>query len=214
MTTETKRYAGRFVVPVFLTILLAAAGGGLLYWSLHRFPDGAIEAEVAVDGSRLIRLREGYESRGYYHLTLESEAGEGIWSATLFGIQEGAVPVVGGGLVTIQAREARGQLSTQAYHIDEGDFAWRSGRLSLDLTDDSTGVVVADGGGRLVLAHREGSELLSLSAEGEERWRVILPASASRPDLTIEGDAARVDYPDGRVERFDLGSGEPLPEPG
>lgn len=213
MTTPSKRYAGRFVVPVFLTLIAGMAGGGLLYWLLHRFPDGAIAAEVAVEGERVVRLREGYESRGYYHLTLESEAGEGIWSATLFGIQEGATPIVGGGLVTIQAREARGHLSTQAYRIDDGTFAWRAGRLSPELTDHSTGAVVADGGARLVLAYDRSAELISLNAEGTERWRITLPESPSRPSLTIEAPLARVVYADGTTQRFELATGVPALDP-
>lgn len=209
---SVKRRSGRVIVPIFLGLLVTAAGLGLTAWYDTRIPDGPILGHTVVDDDTVIVVRRGAGRDAFPFLHREDAVGVVAWSEALFDYERGLDPLVTGSLVSARAFEARGHRETHAFRFDDGEYAWRGARPEPDSEAASSPrrpATLASAGTLFQLFGGEAPQVVAVDAEsGEERWRKRFDRVPERAWAFAGGLAVT----DGSgVVRVHFGEGDPRP---
>lgn len=209
---SVKRRSGRVIVPIFLGLLVTAAGVGLMAWYNTRVPDGPIIGHTVVDDDTIAVVRRGTGSGAFPYVHRETAVGDVTWSEALFEHEEGVDPMVVGQVVSVRAFEARGHRQTHTFRFDDGEFMWVGAQPEPDSAAAPSSLLSATLADEHTLYHLFGGEAPQLIAvdvaSGEERWRKSLEALPERAWAFAGGLAVT----DGTgVVRVHAGEADPQP---
>ena len=199
-TKEEHRMASRLGGKRFALIFASSVIGcfAFIIWQFFAtyWPAGEVLMQVEHSTGN---LSVHADERGHVHLVQRDQSGEGVWTMGLHGVPDEGGITIGEGLVTVRVLDFEDVLETHAFHLETGEFAWRSGRGERPLPEGERALLAPTlwSGNALYEFDAWDSELIAIDrSNGEESWREPLSDDAS-----VELDGERVCVNQANVRR-------------